>query len=413
MKNTNIPKLKSRISYTQKLFISSGFIILNERLITEIGLFPALLLSKYVDKERCFYITHPENYGWFFLIHDDISKQLGIKKYTIIKAKKVLLDNKLIICKKKGNPAKEYIKVLHNKIAMLLDDEFTVNPDPTFSGGLDSLDPTFSGGQYTPTLEYNKENKEYKENKEKENLTKPLSFKQVLAYFPQDWQDNETFHSMLQDFYNHRREISTSKKDRRLKHTSTKRFMNMFSKHDIDTVIQAMDTSIRNGWQDVFINKDKYTTKKESGVLNKINNKDTPQEIINKHFSGYEWSPKSGGTNDIFANAFYTTNYQPAINWLDNPDNPDIVNVLLDFHKDIIKYKRKYLSSELVGKVSGPFLFIEDYIIWLNKNSWINDKSLKVFDMNNVLLSKFRRAYAKQSGGLQLDHLTGESYLKD
>lgn len=97
-------------------FKSTGFLILNKRLIKRFGLIQAVLISNYIDKYVYFLERSKGDEGWFFLTHEQQIKELNISEFLIRKYKKELISLELIKVKRKGIPAKEWININFDKL---------------------------------------------------------------------------------------------------------------------------------------------------------------------------------------------------------------------------------------------------------------------------------------------------------
>lgn len=245
-----------------------------------------------------------------------------------------------------------------------------------------------------------KENTIPEEVEKEDNTTIPLSLDEVLSYFPKDWQDNESFHSILGDYYRMRKGSTYP-----LSETSTKPLANKLTKYEMKTATQTLTNSVSNGWRGVF-------PEKVGGMVpqsKKAKASNTPHAVIDKHFirSGKEGTL----TERIFRDAFIKNIYTPAREWLRGDTTPELATQLLDLVEDITVYQNKHIPSDSTHLVSGPSLLVEDYIIWLGKASWLDNRSTHVFDIGHKVFSMFRRDEAKRAGGMERDALSFQSYL--
>ncbi len=160
-------------------FKSTGYLIVNKTFIKKFGLIPSIILSNYIDKFQYFRSKNESFDGWFFLRHGNIMEQLNLKESTLSKVKKELIALGILLIKKKGVPAKEWIYI---NFPMLVKHAF---PDPEFFGGLDpelsgGLDPELSGGLYKET-----KIKEYNTSNEKTDLNGVEKI--TLGHFSKFW----------------------------------------------------------------------------------------------------------------------------------------------------------------------------------------------------------------------------------
>ena len=160
---------------TLEAFKSEGYLIVNKTLIKLLGLFPAILLSNYIDKYFYFKDNYPDNDGWFYLTHEQQAQQLNTSEYFIQRNKQFLIEKGILLTERRGIPAKEWLKinttVLSNLLLSLNSNEELENQvnlhtiDPLKTGG---LDPSKTGGLYNTTY-YNNNTKN---NNTKNNNTK-------------------------------------------------------------------------------------------------------------------------------------------------------------------------------------------------------------------------------------------------
>lgn len=92
-------------------FRSEGFLMLNKKMIKVIGLFPALLLSNYIDKYEYFRRKNVNHNGWFYFTHKQLIEQLGLAETFIRKYKQRLIKWRLLEVKCIGSPSKEWFKI--------------------------------------------------------------------------------------------------------------------------------------------------------------------------------------------------------------------------------------------------------------------------------------------------------------
>jgi len=96
---------------TLEAFKSEGYLIVNKTLIKVLGLFPAILLSNYIDKCLYFRSKYPDNDGWFYLTHEQQAQQLNIGERFIRKNKQFLIEKGILLTERRGIPSKEWLKI--------------------------------------------------------------------------------------------------------------------------------------------------------------------------------------------------------------------------------------------------------------------------------------------------------------
>lgn len=376
-------------------FKSSGYLVVNKNLIKQLGGIQALLFCNYIDKQQYFDERFPDNKGWFFLTHKDIEEQLGLSEKVIRSAKKGLKERGLIRTKMKGQPAKEYIKLNFKVIANM------ISPALTERVGLDLTERV---GLYKEPLIKDKKEKEYKEKEKDSDTPLSLSLDEVLAYFPEDWIEDKTFHSILGDYYRMRKESGYP-----LTKTSTKLQANSLTGYTLDVATKALTTSVANGWRGTFPDKvpGARANPKAKGK-SKSRKVMTPKAVIDKHYTGSNGN-RDGSLNVIIADAFFKETYEPARDLLRVPDSPELASLLLGMLEDIYS-QQKGMSKELARLMPNGMTVLEHYIRWIGDNPWISDKTMKLFSVSHTLFQKFRRDEAKRDNN-ERDPLTGKSYL--
>jgi hypothetical protein len=140
MKYTEIELLAS------EAFKSGGFLVLNKTLLLKFGLTTTALLSNYIDKHNYFRSHTPDNDGWFYLTHAQISSQLGIGEDLVAKAKIYLKDLGIITIKRSGLPAKELIKINFS----ILINHLNLNESNSVPQNSEGQVPSTPQGQVTP-----------------------------------------------------------------------------------------------------------------------------------------------------------------------------------------------------------------------------------------------------------------------
>jgi hypothetical protein len=146
-------------NYAEELVIeafkSTGFLIVNKKLIQLFGLIGATVLSNYIDKYQYFKHNSNDNFdGWFFLRHKDIMDQLQLKENAIVTAKHYFIKLGFLLTKKKGIPSKEWIFInFEVLIDYVFNSDTALDPQKTRA-----LDPQKTRGLINNT-KYNKTKK--------------------------------------------------------------------------------------------------------------------------------------------------------------------------------------------------------------------------------------------------------------
>ncbi len=119
-----------------------------------------------------------------------------------------------------------------------------------------------------------------------------------------------------------------------------------------------------------------------------------PEEIIKKRLGS-------------LAPAFTKNCYTPAKQIIPDADRNRLTQSLLDLHEDIQEKQKKVPA----GLLPSPISIIQHYLEWIEDNDWINDRTVKLFDISHTLFQRFRREEAKKDN-MERDPLTGKSYLR-
>lgn len=97
-----------------------GFIKIDRRMITVLGLVPSVLLSTYIDKYTFLHKKKLTHNNWFFCTHKQIMEELGLTITTLRRCKNYLIDNDILKIKSKGIPAKEWFYIDFLRLNSLL-----------------------------------------------------------------------------------------------------------------------------------------------------------------------------------------------------------------------------------------------------------------------------------------------------
>lgn len=321
------------------LLLNNNYLSTNKTLIKKIGLLEASIYSNYLEKYRYFEESNKYFDGWFFLTHESICEELNIAKKTLIRIKKILKNLNLITIKKKGMPAKEWIFIDFETLYKI------IFPDPPLRGG---QDPPLRGGLYNKP----------KSNKPKKEKTNKKEF--FLLLFPNNFQTNKNFQEVINQFIIHRQKINKPLSELAMKKIANK--INNINPN-IDSIIQSFQESIDKKWIGVF-----------------------PEKIKIKQI------PQIPNNSKMFVKKFnrLVESFQEI---LPTTQKTDIYSKLCEFYPEI---DTNLFHTE--DTIPTTFNLILDYIDWIHKNNWINDKDLHLLSIKNKLFEKFKQIYSSNIG---------------
>ena len=91
-----------------KAFAQDSFLSVNKKLLQKLGPRKAIFISNLIDKCAYFENNHPENDGWFFLIHEQQIIQTGMSEKIIRAIKKGFSEIGVLKLELRGAPPKEW-----------------------------------------------------------------------------------------------------------------------------------------------------------------------------------------------------------------------------------------------------------------------------------------------------------------
>ena len=215
--------------------------------------------------------------------------------------------------------------------------------------------------------DYNNINIKKTNNKEKNN--KKVELQQFLKLFPKEWQDNHTFQNSLEDFVIHRRQ-----KGSLLTPIARNRIANKLIKHDLQTVINALDLSVENGWTGVFPESIKLSPNNSS--------KKSPKEIVYEYFEGKR--------DELYIESFYKTYCKDAEDLLaDRSDGQCSVLAenMMALHQWIEENQTNTAKENPV--IPNASVLLGYYVDWLEKQNWLTIEPRHFTPNDKIFRSKF------------------------
>ena len=148
----------------------------------------------------------------------------------------------------------------------------------------------------------------------------------------------------------------------------------------------------------------KYDGNRSNNGRSATNNqiiKDSPRKIIYTYFCDTD---KSKFFNDSC--------YLPAkrlFRPVDLSAKIQLVEALLAMYEDIEKSQRKnFADPSLYQLLPDPMSIVRNYLEWINDNSWIKDRTIRLLNIHHTLFSSYRK-YEASHDNFERDPLTGNS----
>ena len=113
-----------------QLMTSHGYLQVHKVWLKRLGALKAVVLCNYLEKHIYFKERYPEMDGWFYLLLEQMTEELGESKRTLQRIKAELVRDEFLFRGKLGFPAKEVVKVNFRKIQEFLLPE--IHPTPNF-----------------------------------------------------------------------------------------------------------------------------------------------------------------------------------------------------------------------------------------------------------------------------------------
>lgn len=128
----------------------------------------------------------------------------------------------------------------------------------------------------------------------------------------------------------------------------------------------------------------------------------TPEDIIHSKF------------DKTRANAFLKDCYYQAEDLIDADSDKlqaELTYALINLYTYISEKQDFHFNSELRSLMLGPMDLVEKYIDWLEKNDWIQEKTIKVFQPSSRLFIKYLN-WERNQDNMQRHPITGKSNLE-
>ena len=123
--------------YEKSILASTPFFIVNKNLLLTIGVDASIVLSDLMQKREYFKKTSQLDAGFFYNTGNSIGCVTTLSYYQIKQSLDILIKKGFIEIKRKGLPAKNYFKILDNKILKYLnsiDEKISIQECENFKG---------------------------------------------------------------------------------------------------------------------------------------------------------------------------------------------------------------------------------------------------------------------------------------
>jgi len=102
-----------------KQLTSSSYWSLNKTMCRKIGIINTLILQHFID------LRYKVFGGEFYQQQDRLQEELGLTEWQVKQSIKFLIENKFIVCVKRGVPAKNYYNISEEEITGLVSENST------------------------------------------------------------------------------------------------------------------------------------------------------------------------------------------------------------------------------------------------------------------------------------------------
>ncbi len=395
-----------------ELFRSDSFLVVNKKLLKQIGIMQSIFLANLMDK---FHYWKDRGLlqedGSFFITHEDQSEQTGLSEHQIRKCKKAMVDIGVLKTKMKGVPAKEhYILDFKRLMDLFLSDELGKNSDVEKEEGntfnLQTVNTSnlqtviYKDTRYKDTINNiigskNEEETNKPTNKNLEFL--PLAIK--LAGIVQSNKNIKIPQSRVNNWANEIRKLS---KIEGVAPARIERALDWYAQNIGGEYIPVIESgsTLRNKFTKL---EDAMKRAGISGTSQKNQQEgESPKRLIKEHFNG-------------LAPAFEKDCYLPAKELIPGlkgrEERVKLTQNLIELYNKIEDAQERHIPKESQHLFPGAMTIINLYIDWIGNNSWIKDKSINLFSMDHLLFNKFRREEARKDN-LERDPVTGKSYME-
>lgn len=97
----------------KQLLMNSGYWVLNKKVVKELGIETAFLLSNFAEADTMM----KDNNGWFYQTTETVEKMTGLNRYKQDKSIDELMELGILLKEVRGMPAKRYFKIDYQKVS--------------------------------------------------------------------------------------------------------------------------------------------------------------------------------------------------------------------------------------------------------------------------------------------------------
>lgn len=397
-----------------EIFRTDAFLGINKKLLENIGIVKAGYIMNLVDKYKYFQdremLTED---GGFFLTYEQQTKQLGLSEYQLRKCKNEFTKSGVIKTEMRGIPPKEFYFIDFEMLLgmYILDGTFNAISLKKLKGcTLKNLSNIKDN-----KLNKNKLNLIYGSTKEKEkdetdikNKNKEfLHLAEKLATTIQSNKNIKVPPSRLQSWAGEIRKLSQLEG---VAPARIEKALDWYAENIGGQYIPVIESgaSLRSK----FIKLEEAM--KRAGALKRaraLPNKTTndappdspsPKQLIKERFKG-------------LSTAFEKECYAPATELLVDSNTRSgkarLAQTLITLYEDIETTQTFNLPPDTSQLFPSAITIIRNYIDWIEKNDWIKDRSINLFEIDHTLFTRFRRAEASKDN-MERDPITGKSYIR-
>jgi hypothetical protein len=355
-----------------ELFKTSGYLVVNKKLIKVLGLIPTILLSEYIDKYQ-YFKNKPNFNGSFFFSHESIIDNLQLSEYTLRQAKHLLKQLKILSVTRKGVPAREWVTI---DFTILFSYIFGVAERSNTIG----LERVNTNGHNEP-INNNKKNKQKKTVSERDKEYIPLA--RTLSKIAKKRKRYKHPYKIIKGWATHFRQLVEINK------VSVDRIedvLDWYSKHYNDPWVPVADAGI------TF--REKFTRLEDAMERNTPKSKVPPESIIERRLKGTK------------AAEWMLRNFSKLVKDKEFDDESLVADNMCSLYESIVKARPDNAMTRTAhsDSIGSPAELVQEYIWWLNNQSWLDNITPSAFVFEAKLFKQFLKYQNEQLG---INVLTG------
>jgi len=214
-------------------------------------------------------------------------------------------------------------------------------------------------------------------------------YKELLQYFPTEWQEDKTFKVAIKNFVTNRKEMR-----RPLTKLACKKIYNKLNIHPKQVVIEALERSVENGWTSVF---PRASNTKSNPTLADVLSITTKRCNLSKQ-EARGFTRLIRDNKDKFINkAEFASALSNLLIWLTNmqmvPSQRKLIKALHSKNELTRKKAEVWMS-----KIPSPFMLVQEYLKWLDNQNWLKHWGKHTLNQDGNLFRSFLNTYQKRIG---------------